>query len=281
MAVCVVVARVRDRRGRKFAMKIGQLLPPHDLLMLGQLANDGDRLRPILLLLKNFQQVLRGDIRETSVLELDENGLGAIEQPCLKVILAELRKGLDAMLFAEVFTSNEILVHADCPVGLTATTEQAAKGEMKLDRLRVDPDRFDKRVDRPVLLLIEQEVEAGEVGARKRAGFLHHLADIQACGKPAEDEEKRERKKPPQFEFHRVQSDSGDWASATGGEPAGGVDSSVLTRLRSREISRRSLKSEIMVIVAPSTAPTAKKIRMTKTRGNSHSPPMKNRRSTS
>ena len=77
-------------------MKICQLLPPHDLLMLGQLANDGDRLRPILLLLEISSRYFEA-ISERRVSLSWKNRLGAIEQPCLKVILAELCKGLDAM----------------------------------------------------------------------------------------------------------------------------------------------------------------------------------------
>jgi hypothetical protein len=74
---------------------------------------------------------------------------------------------LQALLVADVLAVDEVLVHADRAIGLAATAEQAAEREVQLDGLIVDLDRLDEGVDRLVGLLVEQEIEPGQVGARQ------------------------------------------------------------------------------------------------------------------
>ncbi len=93
-------------------------------------------------------------------------------------------------------------MHADRALDFAAPAEEAAQREMQLDRLRVDFDHFDERLDRLVGLLVQQKVEPLEIGHRQRARFGHELLDVDARGEPAEREEQRQREQPPVLEFH-------------------------------------------------------------------------------
>ena len=80
---------------------------------------------------------------------------------------------------------------------------------MQLDRMRVDANSLDKRIDGLVRLFIEQEIETGEIGPRQGTRLLNHLTDVDTRGKPAKREKQREREQPPEFDFHRRSRRSG------------------------------------------------------------------------
>jgi hypothetical protein len=137
-----------------------------------------------------------------TALELLEDLLRAVEDPGLEVVLAELGERDHLLLGPEVRTLEKVLVHADGAVVLAAPAEQAAEREVQLDRLRVDLDHLDEGLDRLVGLLVQQEVEALEVGARQRARLGHDLPDVDARRDPAQAEEEREAEQPPVLELH-------------------------------------------------------------------------------
>ena len=96
--------------------------------------------------------------------ELEEQLLGAVQQPRLEVILRQLeQRGSTLLLGGQVGAVDQVLVHADRALDLAAPAEQAAQREVQLDGLRIDLDHLDERLDRLVGLLVEQEVEALEV----------------------------------------------------------------------------------------------------------------------
>ena len=94
-------------------------------------------------------------------------------------------------------------MHADGAVILAAPAKQAAEREVQLDRLRVDLDHLDERLDRLVGLLVEQEIEPLEVGARQRPRLGDDLLDVDARRNPAQAEEQRKAEQPPEIELHR------------------------------------------------------------------------------
>jgi hypothetical protein len=49
-------------------------------------------------------------------------------------------------------------VHADRAIDLALPAEQVTQREMQIDRLRIDLDHFDERLDRLVGLLVQQEI---------------------------------------------------------------------------------------------------------------------------
>ena len=78
---------------------------------------------------------------------------------------------MQALVVAQIGAFDQVLVHADGAIGLAAPAEQAAQREVQFDGLRIDLGRLDEGLDRLVRLLVEQEVEALEIGARQRARF--------------------------------------------------------------------------------------------------------------
>jgi hypothetical protein len=96
----------------------------------------------------------------------------------------------------------EILVHADRALDLPLAAKQRTQREMQVDRLRVDLDHFDEGLDGLVRLLVQQEIEAAEIGERQRARLAQQVFDIDACGNPAQQEDRRDRQQPPQLEVH-------------------------------------------------------------------------------
>ena len=101
--------------------------------------------------------------------ELGEQLLGAIEQAGAMEVLRELEGRRLALVRRQVGTVEQVLVHADRAVDLALAAEQAAEREVQVDRLRIDLDHLDERLDRLVGLLVQQEVEAAEVRQRQRA----------------------------------------------------------------------------------------------------------------
>src|SRR5690606_3544304 len=97
-----------------------------------------------------------------------ESGLCTVQQTGLEKVLPQFAKRLQAMIFADVLTIDQQLMDTDRAIGLTAAAEQAAEGEVQLDGLWIDAHRLDEGVDGLVRLLVEQEVEAAQVGARQR-----------------------------------------------------------------------------------------------------------------
>ena len=51
--------------------------------------------------------------------------------------------------------------------GFATTAKQAAQGKMQFNGLRIDLDGIDKRLDGPVRLFVEQEVQALEIRTRQ------------------------------------------------------------------------------------------------------------------
>jgi hypothetical protein len=168
-------------------------------------------------------------------------------------------------------------VHADRPVGLAAAAEQATQREMQLDGLVVDLDRLDEGVDGLVGLLVEQEVEAGQVGARQRPRLLDHMLDVDAGGQPAQHEKQRKRQQPPEFEFHGVSRSPADRAMGQGNW--------LRVRRRSRPFAQMADLAMLAiergeVAVTPISTPRTTNNRITSTRGTCHWVPKKKRRTT-
>src|SRR5690606_2371446 len=171
-----------------------------------QTLGDLDRLRPVAHHLRDLETMLQRLQSVARALQPLEARLGAIEQPRLEVVLAELEQRLLALPFVEVGALDEVLVDANGAVGLSPPAEQVAECEMQLDRFRIDAHDVDERVDRLVGLLVEQEVQAAEIGVGQ-AVALHgggRLPGLVARREPAQAEEQRNGQQPPGFEFeHR------------------------------------------------------------------------------
>ena len=84
-----------------------------------------------------------------------------------------------------------MFVHPNSPGIFTSAPKQIPQSEMQLCRVGVVLNGFDERVDGFVLLLIEQVVQALEVGARCLSVGNAHLAQIEARGNPAQRKSSR------------------------------------------------------------------------------------------
>ncbi len=199
-----VAPGVIDLDRRELAVEVRNLLLPALPGIALEFARRADCLFPVLFLLVDVQQVLQRGAPVWPLRQPLERLLGAVKQPRLQVVLAEFVECHDTLLLREVGPLEQILVHPDRSLGLAAPPEQAAECEMQLDGLRVDPDDLGERLDRLVGLLVQQEVEPGEVGARDPARFGDELLDVDAGGKPPEPEEHGKCDQPPELEFGHV-----------------------------------------------------------------------------
>jgi len=195
------VGRRDLRRRRELAMVLRHL--PRPGAVRPDLACHRQRACPVLFQLVDFEQRTARGSGVAGALQLLERLLGAVEDAGLEVVLAELEQRRQLLLLAQADPLEQVLVHADGAVVLAAAAEQAAEREMQFDRLRVDLDHLDERLDRLVGLLVEEEVEALEVRARQRARLLQQMADVDPRRHPAEAEEQRQQpQQPPVVEFH-------------------------------------------------------------------------------
>jgi hypothetical protein len=143
-------------------------------------------LGPLLFLLVDFQQVFQRFLVAVRAAQLEEDFLGAIEQAGLEVVLAEFGQRVQALVRRQAIAFDQVLMDADGAVGFAAAAKQAAQREMQLDGLRIDARRFDEGLDGLVGLLVEQEVQALEIGARQGARLFQQMLDVDARRDPAE-----------------------------------------------------------------------------------------------
>ncbi len=181
----------------------------------------------------------------------------------------------------------QVLVHADRAVDLALAAEQRAEREVQVDRLRIDLDDLDERLDRLVGLLVQQEVEAAEVRQRQRARLAQQVLDVDARGDPAQrEEQRRDRQQPPELEVHgapRIPSSAARSPVPTRGRcpapaPCGvGATTALRCSRRSRFSWRFSRATLIAPARRPSATPVANAISTTKTSGASQLQRLKKR----
>src|SRR5690606_24712628 len=103
----------------------------------------------------------------------------------------------------EVAARQQVLVHADGALVLAAAAEQIAQREVQVGGVRVMLYRFDEGIDGLVLLFIEQQVQALEVGLGRSAVLAAQLPQVHARGAPAQQKGKRKgQQQPVEIEFH-------------------------------------------------------------------------------
>ncbi len=128
--------------------------------------------------------------------------LGAVKQAGTQEVLAQLIERVLALGIRKILAAGQVLVHADGALGFTAPAEQGAERKVQLGGLGVQAHHLDERIDGLVGLLVEQEIQPLEIGARQRALLAHQLARIEAGSHPAEAENERQRQQPPGFKNH-------------------------------------------------------------------------------
>ena len=137
-------------------------------------------------------------------LQLGKQLLGTIEQAGLEIILCQFIERIEFLRIRQIFALDQVLVHANGTFNLAAPPEQRTQRKMQLDGLRLDLDDLDERFNGLVWLLIEQEIEAFEIGTRQRARFGQQMLDVDARSQPAQRKKQRQCQQPPVFNFHVV-----------------------------------------------------------------------------
>ncbi len=161
-----------------------------------------DGARPVVLGFVDADQRSQRGQGVAGVLELLEAAFGAIEHAGLEEVLRQLVLRVFALGGRQVGTVQQALVHPDGAFHFAAATEQAAQREVQFGGLGIELGHFDESIDGAIGLLIEQEVQAPEIGIGQAAGFPQHLPDVEARGQPAEREQHRHEYQPPRFKIH-------------------------------------------------------------------------------
>jgi hypothetical protein len=98
---------------------------------------------------------------------------------------------------AQVAARQQVLVHAHGALVLAAAAEQVAQREVQLGGVGVVLHRLDEGVDGLVLLFVEQEVQAAEVGLGRLPVLDAQLPQVQPRGQPAQAEGDRQAPQEP------------------------------------------------------------------------------------
>ena len=165
-------------------------------------ARHRDRLRPVFLLLVDGDQEPQGGVLERRAVELRKELFGAVEKTSAMKVLRELEDGGLPLVGGKTRPIEQVLVHPRGPVDLALPPEQAPECEMQVDRLRVDLDDLDERLDGLVRLLVQQKVESPKIRQRQRSRFAQQMLDVDPRRGPSQREkESRDRQQPPEFEL--------------------------------------------------------------------------------
>ena len=122
---------------------------------------------------------------------------GTVEQAGLEVVQCQPVLCALAIGAAQVVAREQVLVHPDRPVVLTAAAKQIAQGKVQLRRIRIALHGFDEGVYRLVLLLVEQVVQTFEVGLGRTPTIVAPLALVQARSQPTENKRQRQAEQQP------------------------------------------------------------------------------------
>ncbi len=101
---------------------------------------------------------------------------GAIEQAGFHEILRQCVLRTVAIGARQIGSAQQVLVDPHGALVFAAPSKQVTKREMKLGGIGILLDGLDERIDRLVVLLVEQQVEPFEIGARRVAALTAPLA---------------------------------------------------------------------------------------------------------
>ena len=174
--------------GRLLAQMVGAARAVAGLVGFVELLRHGRGLRPFARALVDGQQRQPGLVLVARAFELLQCGLGAVEQAGAQEVLRQRVLRAVAVGAAQVAAAQQVLVHAHRALVFAAAAEQVAEREVQLLRVGVVLHRLDEGVDGLVLLLVQQEVEAAEVGLGRLAVLDLELPQVEARSQPAEHE---------------------------------------------------------------------------------------------
>ena len=112
-------------------------------------------------------------------LQRTPSGFRAVKETGLHVVLGQGQLGAVAVAGFQIGPIQQVLVHPNGALKLTTATKQVAQSEVQFGGVGVVLNGFDEGVDGPVLLLVEQQVQAFEVGPWRVLTFAAQLTQVQ------------------------------------------------------------------------------------------------------
>jgi hypothetical protein len=124
-----------------------------------------DRARPIAHHLRNIDAMAqrRGKILTAGRQPL-KGLVGPIKESGLQEILSEFEECLLAQCRVDIGPIEQILMDANRAIGLTPAPEKLTQGKVQFDGFRVDPNHINEGVNGTIGLIIQQKIEAPEIG---------------------------------------------------------------------------------------------------------------------
>ena len=131
--------------------------------------------------------------------QIGEDGLGAIEQARAHVVLAQRQQGLHALLVVDVRALHQPLVQADGAVDLATAAKQMAERDLGLEGVLVEFRDVQEQLDGLVRLLVEQVVQAAEIGGGQATDLVIAVAFAAAApDDPADQGGQRNQQEVPE-----------------------------------------------------------------------------------
>src|SRR3989344_5656756 len=107
----------------------------------------------------------------TNLGEFQKQVLGTVEKTGLEIILPEFHQRVTTLFLVERGPRDQVLVNADGALDFAAAAEQVSQRQVRLHGIRIDFQHPNEHFDCLVRLLIQQEIEAREIGGREIEGF--------------------------------------------------------------------------------------------------------------
>ena len=156
----------------QFLSDLGRVSPVARALIVGQQRQPGLRLEG-----RSFQH--------------EQGRLSPVKQAGLEVVQRQRVLRPVAVSRAQVATREQVFMHTHGAFIFATTAKQVAQREVKLGRVRITLDRFNEGVYGLVLLLVEQKIQAFEIGFGCPAVFHAHLAQIESGREPTQHKRHR------------------------------------------------------------------------------------------
>jgi hypothetical protein len=142
--------------------------------------------------LRDIEAMLQGCALVGRFFESVEGLFGAVEQTGTQEVGAKLEERVFALRGLKVSPCEQALMDANRPVGLATTAKQIAEGEVKFDGFRIELDHVNEGIDRLVRLLVEQKIQALEIGIGQMSRLTNLRPGIDARCEPAQRKKQRD-----------------------------------------------------------------------------------------
>ena len=194
-------------RGRLFAQVMRQPAAEIALFGIGEFLRDLRCVRPIAAAFIVGQQGQSRLRFKRGSFELEQGCFRAVDQAGLEKVQRQGMLGTLPVCQAQVAAREQMFVDPHRTFIFAAPAEQVAQGEVQFGGVRIVLNGLDEGVDGLVLLLVEQEIEAFEVGLGGLPVLDSQLTQVETRGQPAQHKgQGQAQQDPAQVKVHAGQS---------------------------------------------------------------------------